>query len=293
VSDTPWRRVTRAQPCPVCGRGDWCLVAADGGAAICPRTESPRRAGEAGWLHRLDGLPRTGRVFRRVRVTRVRVTVATRPDTDLGRLAAEYRDALDPGRLRQLADALGLTPASLAALGVGWSAGHGAYSFPMADAGGRVVGIRLRRPSGAKFAVSGSRAGLHVPAGPPFRPGGRLLVAEGPTDCAALLDTGFAGVVGRYSCLGDLRLLTDLARRWRPGEAVVVADADGPGRRGADALASALLPYCPAVRVVEPPGGAKDARDFVRAGGTRADLEAVIEAAPMRRLLVVFGRAGR
>ena len=30
---THWRRVRRDQPCPICERPDWCLVAADGSAA--------------------------------------------------------------------------------------------------------------------------------------------------------------------------------------------------------------------------------------------------------------------
>ncbi len=35
-----WCRVTKNDPCPICGRGDWCLVAKDKSAAICPRTEA-------------------------------------------------------------------------------------------------------------------------------------------------------------------------------------------------------------------------------------------------------------
>ena len=45
--------MNRELPCPVCGKFDWCLVAADKTAAICPRTESPKRCGDAGYLHRL------------------------------------------------------------------------------------------------------------------------------------------------------------------------------------------------------------------------------------------------
>src|SRR5262249_12465215 len=157
---------------------------------------------------------------------------------------------------------------NLTRLGVGWSNSHQAYTFPMTNPAGRVVGIRLRMPDGRKLAIRGSRAGLHVPDSPAFLPGGRLLVAEGPTDCAALLDVGFPAVVGRYSCLGDLRLLSELARLWRPGDVVIVADADEPGRRGADALAAALLCHAPTVRVVVPPGGVKDVRDYLRSGGT-------------------------
>lgn len=286
MTDTDWRRVSRAHPCPICQKPDWCLVAQDGTAAICPRTESPQRCGEAGWLHRLTDRVPTGTYVRHVRL-------ATPPAAraDLDRLAAEYGTALNADRLHQLADRLGLSPASLKALGVGWAARYRAYSFPMRDASGQVVGVRLRKPDGFKFAVRGSRAGLHIPAGPAFHPGGRLLVAEGPTDCAALLDLGFAAAVGRYSCLGDLRLLAELAKAWRPGEVVVAADSDGPGRRGADTLASILVCYCPTVRVVVPPR-VKDVRDYLRAGGARAELESVIDAAPVRRLRVAAGRTG-
>jgi hypothetical protein len=49
-----WRRTNRKDRCPVCKHADWCLISIDGTAAICPRTESPHRCGEAGWLHRLD-----------------------------------------------------------------------------------------------------------------------------------------------------------------------------------------------------------------------------------------------
>jgi hypothetical protein len=212
---------------------------------------------------------------------------------NLGRLADHYRTGLDDGRLQQLANGLGLTRASLAALGVGWSANRCAYTFPMADASGQVVGIRLRGVDGSKWSVRGSRAGLHIPAALRPFPGDRLLIAEGPTDCAAMVDLGFPATVGRYSCLGDLRLLADLARRWQPGDIVVVADADEPGRRGADHLASILVRHVRTVRVIIPPGGFKDVRDFLRAGGTRESLEASIAAAPVRRLRIAVGRSPR
>lgn len=49
-----WLRVTKDNPCPICGKPDWCMVSADGKAAICPRVESPQNLGEAGYLHKLD-----------------------------------------------------------------------------------------------------------------------------------------------------------------------------------------------------------------------------------------------
>jgi hypothetical protein len=60
MSRSNWQRVTKRRPCPVCERPDWCLFCGDldnPEAAICARVESPKRAGEAGWLHvlRHDG----------------------------------------------------------------------------------------------------------------------------------------------------------------------------------------------------------------------------------------------
>jgi hypothetical protein len=170
-------------------------------------------------------------------------------------------------------------------LGIGWSGELRAWSFPMTDAAGTVLGIRLRGQDGSKFAVRGGKEGLFLPAGLPPE-GGRRLVCEGPTDAAALVDMGFHSVVGRPSCIGGIKLVTELVRRRKTEEVVIVADGDVPGRRGADSLASVLLVFVTVVRVIQPPDGIKDARDWLRAGGNRLVVEAVIRAAPVRRLSV-------
>ena len=46
-----WPEVTRAQPCAICGKPDWCLVAPDGRVRLCNRVHSERPAGGGGWLH--------------------------------------------------------------------------------------------------------------------------------------------------------------------------------------------------------------------------------------------------
>jgi hypothetical protein len=280
-----WCRVNRNHPCPVCERPDWCLIAADGSAAICARVESPRRYGGAGWLHRLAESPRRPE-RRRVR----HVLLAAGGGPDLARLVAEYQRAVDPGRLHHLATSLGLTPDSLRSFGIGWTAEYRAWAFPMVGSDGQVLGIRLRRPAGFKFAVKGGREGLFLPAGAEAG-NSPLLICEGPTDAAALWDMGFGAVVGRPSCTGGVKLLCELVRRWRPAEVVVVADGDEPGCRGADNLAAVLVVYVPVVRVICPPGGIKDAREWLRAGGTRADVDKAIAAAPVRRLVVWTARA--
>jgi phage/plasmid primase-like uncharacterized protein len=207
---------------------------------------------------------------------------------DLARLAAEFRQAVDPGRFYHLATSLGLSVNSLNALDIGWSSHHRAWSFPMRDKAGAVVGIRLRRPDGRKFAVNGGKEGLFfeptVIEEKVIEP--HLLVCEGPTDTAALLDLGFEAVVGRPSCAGGVKLLVELTRRRRPAQVVIVADRDEPGRRGADNLAAVLVAYVPTLKVIAPPAGIKDARDWLRAGGTPSDVEQAIAAAPARRLTV-------
>jgi len=56
ITTSKWLRVNRHNPCPICGKSDWCLLSDDGKAAICARIESNRPAGTkgAGWIHHLD-----------------------------------------------------------------------------------------------------------------------------------------------------------------------------------------------------------------------------------------------
>jgi hypothetical protein len=64
MNATPWRRVRRTHPCPICQRPDWCRVTADGTLAGCMRVEAgcfrakDGRDGSRVYLHRLAGGPR-------------------------------------------------------------------------------------------------------------------------------------------------------------------------------------------------------------------------------------------
>jgi DNA primase len=210
------------------------------------------------------------------------------PAPDFGRLAAEAQAATKPEALERLGADLGLSVDSLQRLGASWLSDRRAWGFPMRDAGGRILGVRLRLPSGRKLSIKGGREGLFVPSG--LQTGGRLLICEGPTDAATLLDLGFSAV-GRPSCNGGVRHIVDLVRRLAPSEAVIVADADRPGQLGADRLASKLAAYVPTLRVVQPPEGIKDARAWKAAGATPGDVTARIEAAELRRLSIQTRKA--
>ncbi len=285
-------RVSRARPCPVCGRPDWCLVDRDDppNRCLCARVAdgarrkvTARDGSDVGWLHVLRD---DGRAWHPRPIT-IPLTSAGSPD--LGALADECRRAVDDVALARLADGLGLTIGSLRRLGVGWSARHRAWTWPMVDTHGRVRGIRLRYLDRRKLSVRGGHEGLFVPRD--LAASERLLVCEGPTDTAALLGLGLAAV-GRPSCAGGVGLLVDLVRRRREREVVIVADGDEPGRRGAANLAAVLVAYAPAVRIIEPPEGVKDARAWVRSGATAADVLRTIDAAEPQRLRVTTTFAG-
>lgn len=281
---TGWLRVKRHNPCKICSKPDWCLVAADGTAAICTRTPNAhevkgRHGAFVGYLHRLNGSesppPRTSDV--------------PEPPTrhDLPDLARRYETNCTERRIGIIAKGLGVSAASLRRLRTGWPyTEQDVASFPMVDAMGRVIGIRLRTDQGRKFAVSGGRNGMFIPTG--TADDGMLLICEGPTSCAALLDLGF-DAVGRPSCSGGGALLAAWLRKGQRRDVVIVGDHDTkkvrgdgstfyPGQEGADRLASELRACCKSVRVIVPPFN-KDARDWLAAGATRAVVMAVIHAA--------------
>ncbi len=289
-----WQRVSRRRPCPVCSKPDWCMfcgLADSPRAAICARIESPKHCGETGWLHVLRDDGPAWPTWRRTINVAVK-TMSTEPGADFDKLAGEFQQAVRPEDLGALAECLGLSAESLGRLRVGWSKRNSAWSFPMCDPAGNVLGIRLRLPDGRKLSVRGGHEGLFVPADLDIE--NRLLICEGPSDTAALLDLGFPAV-GRPSCTGGAKLLVDMVEQRKPREVVIVADDDLPGRRGAQSLATVLVAYAAAVRIITPPVGIKDARAWKLAGATAVDVQAAIDAAAVRQLNVAVTRrkAGR
>lgn len=294
-----WNRVTRSNPCPICGRPDWCLTtgATDSpDAAICSRVESSKRVGTkgAGWLHKLrddDG-------WRAPRVRSVKIDQSDDAVIDFAAGALACEASLPDRKLYDLSRHLGVSMGSLRRLRIGWSHHDGAFTFPMVDYQGKVRGIRLRGKDGSKWSVSGGREGLFVPAN--FTANhvygaldSLLVICEGATDTAALLDLGFIAV-GRPSCSGGVKLLVDMVNNWAPAEVVILADRDDPGHRGAGHLALQLICLTPdGVRIVNPPAGIKDAREWIQQGTTRDDLLDAISAAPAMQVSLVTRKVAR
>lgn len=290
-SPTTWSAVSRRRPCPICGKPDWCSLAADGSRALCMRVgdraeHSVVLSHGIGYFHRLtpDTSPRL-----------CSAPPVPRQQFDLDFEAIVARWQLAPPRpVQELAEQLGVDEVGLRRLDVVWAADRNAWAFPMHDDRRTVVGIRLRGDNGSKFSVSGSHAGIFVPRGLESRP--QLLIVEGPTDVAAALTLGF-DAVGRPSCTGGAGHIANLLQFGRRRDVVIVADSDppgiaaanqfnvlrlsgqlassqleGPGQAGARLLADRICGVCRSLRIidVEPH---RDLRAWLRAGGDRLGLQ--------------------
>lgn len=183
--------------------------------------------------------------------------------------------------LRGIAATLGLSEMSLHAIGVALDP-RGNLAFPMHDGARNVVGIRIREPrdeGAAKWALTGSRTGIFIPRELPDRVE-TLVVCEGPTDTAAMLDIlpPRWAAIGRAACQGGHADVVRLAQSFRTEPRIaVLADHDGPGILGAESLANALLDEFRGVVVFRPPARLKDARAWLRAGASPFELRARLD----------------
>ena len=270
-----FERVRRGRPCPVCEKTTWCLVARDRSGAICKRVVSPKPRADAGHYHAVGDA-------RGERVAIVPKPAARKLTPEqVTQLKGRFAAGMDAVRLARVASGLSLSPGSIERLGIGFDGE--AYTFPMEDGHGAIVGFRRRFDDGRKLSVRGGREGIFVPTR--LGPIAALHLCEGPTSCAALLTLGFHAV-GRPSCSGGVRQL----REWlaeRPGLDVIVwGDRDAPkplpggktfrpGQDGALACAKAIWCHCRSIRVFVPTA-AKDARDWLRAGASATEVRDAI-----------------
>ena len=271
-----WRRVTKSERCPICGKHDWCLLKGmegDPEVAICSRVKSEKVVGVkgAGWLHKLRnkyGFEDNNREW-----------IPKKPDPpppNMEPLSNRYQRDLNGKQFGLLVSELGLSVGSLSRLRLGFSLKHQAYTFPMWNEAGQITGIRLRYPDGTKKAIYGSRAGVFVPRD--LRDLEWLFIAEGPTDTAALLDLDFSAV-GRPSCSGGVPQLIGLVRKWAPKHIVIVSDQDKPGSpawEGTQTLAKKLVLEANSLRIIVPPFGVKDARKWKNVFGARLEIKQTI-----------------
>jgi hypothetical protein len=181
-------RVSKHRRCPVCGKADWCLIAAESPPvrAVCQRVNSPIRFGDAGFLHAWGEAHRPDQRMIRLRIAVPAATTHDRFRTQM----AEFHESVDAGELSAFACRLGVGLHSLQRLGIGRH--RYAWAFPMSSPRGEIVGIRLRPDSGGKICVNGSRLGLFMPQGP--LTSDEVMICEGESDAAAMLSLGFYAI---------------------------------------------------------------------------------------------------
>jgi len=264
-------RVSKDNPCPICGRPDWCLVAEDGSAAICKRIEegSAKKAGDAGYLHILKDRP----LQQRQKYVKPK---PPGPVVNWDKLTADYRSNFkDPTGAAQL---FGVSMTALDELLIGWDLEKKAHTFPMKDGRGNIIGIRLRTLDGHQFSVPGSKNGLFWPLSIKADSRELLFIPEGPTDTAALLDLRLSPV-GRASCGTGYQYIKEMIEHYER-QVVIFSDKDAakftpegkkffPGYDSGLKLARSIKPFVRSVRLIKPPEK-KDIRAWYLAGATRA-----------------------
>ncbi|WP_339749272.1 hypothetical protein [uncultured Rubinisphaera sp.] len=260
-------RVSMLNRCPICGHGDWCMVAPDGKMAICPRTPEGaiKDLGEAGYLHEVHSdhvMPRPAPAFESQNTVKV----------DFKRLSDIRRERAEP-RLHDLARKLGVSVDALRCLKVGYNDYDQTYTFPERDGQGNIIGILLRYPSGPKKRIRGSKSGLSY-ADAWDNGSGPVLLVEGPSDTAALMTLG-CNAIGRPSNRGGYAHLADLLSDFPDDRNIIVLgdndckeDGFWPGKQGAIQTASEVSKRLErTVYWALPPDGVKDARAWLNEHG--------------------------
>ena len=261
-------RVSGKNRCPICNGPDWCGITEDGLVVRCMRITSDKEC-KGGWLHGLEKPLNMTRIKREKKVYLENVD----------KIAYSY---LNQKSLEPLGVNLGVSTRALNRLCVGWDGT--AWTFPMRDGYGKIIGVRRRMWNGAKYTLKNSRNGLFIPD--QLVQEGPLLICEGPTDCAALIDMGY-DVIGRPSCSTGIDMSNDYLKRFRLRDVVIVADNDEPktigghvrrpGQEGAQACAHAIVKNTMRVCVIKPKS--KDIRGWVQEGATRRSVDVLIRNA--------------
>ncbi len=270
-----WRRVSHEVPCPICKKTDWCMITTDGVKAICQRIESTKKVGEAGWLHDVAGPIAK-------EYAKLPPPVAEPKRTDLPELAAEYAKKMDANELAKQAENLGVTTNSLINLSAGIDCG--AVTFPMKNSKCQVVGIMRRFQDGNKLSVKGGTLGLFIPSclGGPEQCE-KILICEGATDTAAALSVGFYNLIGRPNCGAGGKMIRELVEARGVKRVIIISDNDDAGVHGARELAK-ILCGAARVKIITPPAGIKDMRDWHKRGCTRQAVSLMTYVSPEYKL---------
>ena len=283
AAETTWVRVSRYEPCPICGKPSYCTRTTDGTAVKCMKVESDKPASKGGWIHRLaDPLP-----------PKPEKKIEKKPDWTVEcRKMFEHEKAHD--KRCEVADLLKVSVESLEALkvGVGWDEWNGREfsAWPSRDSDGRCIGYVRRYSDGTKRTNPGGTTGIfYVPTW--YTHPGPVFIVEGGSDVAAC-ESNNLNSIGRASNTYGGHWIKKMLRQCCPNKlAVVVGERDEkPDKRGTVASCTKQCRGCAfcwpgyygmekvaaelgsrAVGVLVPPG-TKDMRELLTSASVWIDL---------------------
>lgn len=288
MSETTWIRVSRAEPCPICDRPDYCTRPTDGTAVKCMRVESLSPAKNGGWIHKMtDPLPPH---------PPPKPTEKKADWTDECKKMFEHDQAHD--KRCNVATQLKVSVDSLEALrvGIGWDAWDGREysSWPSRDSDGRCIGYVRRYSDGTKRTNQGGSTGVfYAPTW--YTHPGPVFIVEGGSDVAAC-ESHNLNAIGRASNVHGGHWIAKMIRQCCPEKRVIVVGErdETPSRRGMVSSCTASCRGCAfcwpgwygmkkvaaelggnAVGVLVPPG-AKDMRELLTSGQCWIDLLSVV-----------------
>ena len=257
-----WPHATIKNPCPICGKTDWCSFGDK--AMLCQRIASEHAHPKGGWFHFYE-------TAKPISVPPPRKFVP--PSTiNFGNLSDRFRNE---AKLIDLAIQLGVSIGSLESLHAGWSNQYRAWTFPMRDASGKIIGMQLRGEQ--KRSITGSRLGLFIPQ---IDPQPVVYLPEGASDTAAFLSMGLYAI-GRPSCNAGNEMVAEFLKLNSIFKAVVVADRDeikaGGNRPGSQGALKLKMQLKVSSVFWIPPNKIKDVREFYRLGGTKEIIESQVK----------------
>ncbi len=262
----PWMQASNAFPCPICGRKHYCTMKPDQGIVKCTTVSDGAfsfKKDNAGvgffHKHKFDGIvpdPPKKEIKASQDWASAMKEAVTAPRRHFRTLARFF--GCSPNHLREWEVGF-LTNRQLEALDTRCNE-YGCWTFPMRDAQGKVIGLRLRTPNGFKYAVRGSQNGLFYKTG--LTPGRPLLVVDGASDALA----GFVQnlhLVGRPSSTTGNDHLLPLIQRLQPIYVTQLLDDDeGDTRQHAYDTARDVLDSYPYGSIIYPEKG-KDLREWL------------------------------
>ena len=265
VAASKWLRVNKRNPCPVCGKPDWCLISPDGKTAICARIESDKPAGNkgAGWLHSLDNplpvppiKPRAeaeqtpkaapnvlDMVYHALLAElplseRHRENLQRRGLTDAQIASLSYR-TLSPNGRRELVNRLPSiklagVPGFYIEPGYWYLAGPVGIAIPVKDTRGRIVGLQVRcdNADGGRYRWLSSRGfnagcspGTPVHVAGAVSVHGEVWITEGPLK-ADIAALKLGRLVLAVAGVGNWPGVISIIRELKPERAIIAFDMD-------------------------------------------------------------------